>query len=319
MMAPEMEKPRITEIKVRMDCNGCVQKIKKALNGVPGISDIYIDFPKQNITIVGWADPKQIVRAIKKTRKTAIICLHTEPPPSPEQQTPEERAPQPENTNQPQNKPTQTEPSPPEPPKEQQQQQKKPPPPENPSPLPENPSPPPSEPEQGPKPETANNATPSHSGQPPSQPKDRKEEIHVIHHHPPDYGYRYDYGTNFQQQGYNSHWNPYHGGPQFREGPSHLPQPVYVAHNYNTYQPSPNITEYAYNHSPPRYSHYGVPENYTRYSVPESYTRYSVPDDCARYSAPEYYGRDYYYDGNSGNGNVTSMFSEENPNACSIV
>lgn len=31
-----MQKPQVTEIKVRMDCNGCVQKIKKALQVVSG-------------------------------------------------------------------------------------------------------------------------------------------------------------------------------------------------------------------------------------------------------------------------------------------
>ncbi|XP_010528813.1 PREDICTED: uncharacterized protein LOC104805828 isoform X2 [Tarenaya hassleriana] len=75
-MASELEKPRITEIKVRMDCNGCVQKIKKALHGINGINDIYVDFPGQKLTVVGWADPEKIVKAIRKTRKTATICSH---------------------------------------------------------------------------------------------------------------------------------------------------------------------------------------------------------------------------------------------------
>ncbi|KAE9594934.1 putative heavy metal-associated domain, HMA [Lupinus albus] len=35
-MVPDFQKPRIIEIHVRMDCNGCVQKVKKALNGING-------------------------------------------------------------------------------------------------------------------------------------------------------------------------------------------------------------------------------------------------------------------------------------------
>lgn len=31
-----MQKPQVTEIQVRIDCNGCVQKIKKALHGING-------------------------------------------------------------------------------------------------------------------------------------------------------------------------------------------------------------------------------------------------------------------------------------------
>ncbi|KAK6161068.1 hypothetical protein DH2020_004449 [Rehmannia glutinosa] len=224
MMVPEMEKPRVTEIKVRMDCNGCVQKIKKALHGITGIYDIYIDFPQQKITIIGWADPEVIIKAIKKTRKRAIICLHTEQqsdePAQPTEPTPEGgEAPPPEPTTQPP-EPTQTEAtSPAEPP------------PENPPPEPMTSS------------ESAN-ATTTQSEQP-SKPKE-PEEIHVVHHHPPDYGYRYyAYGPNFQQ-GYNGQFNAYHGGPGFREEPPQPPQPVYVTHSYNTYKPSPYVTEYAY-------------------------------------------------------------------------
>ncbi|XP_031114025.1 heavy metal-associated isoprenylated plant protein 36-like [Ipomoea triloba] len=81
-MATELEKPRITEVQVRMDCNGCVQKIKKALHGINGIYEVYIDFPDQKITIVGRADPEKIVKAIKKSRKSAVICCHTEQQPN---------------------------------------------------------------------------------------------------------------------------------------------------------------------------------------------------------------------------------------------
>ncbi|GFQ05719.1 heavy metal-associated isoprenylated plant protein 26 [Phtheirospermum japonicum] len=329
MMVPETEKPRITEIKVRMDCNGCVQKIKKALHGITGIQDIYIDFPQQKITIIGWAEPEKIVKAIKKTRKSAVICLHTEQ--QPDQPAPEGEAPPPDPTTPP---PEPTQPEPTEPQKEQ--------------PQPENPPP-----EPNPSPENANATPRPEIGiATPSQPKDQ-EEVHIIHHHPPDYGYRY---PNFQQ-GYNGQWNSYHGGLQFRAGPTQPPQPpqpVYVTHSYNTYQPSPYVTEYAYAPSPPRYSrynapdnntHYSAPDNNTRYSAPENNTRYSAPDYNTRYSAPDYntrysapdynvrysapdpnthnslpdyYNRDYY-SGNNGNGNITSMFSEENPNACRIV
>ncbi|XP_024996704.1 extensin-3-like [Cynara cardunculus var. scolymus] len=76
-MLPELEKPNVTEIQVRIDCNGCVHKIKKALHQINGIYDIYIDIPQQKLTVIGWADPEKIIKAIKKTRKTATICSHT--------------------------------------------------------------------------------------------------------------------------------------------------------------------------------------------------------------------------------------------------
>lgn len=213
------------------------------------------------------------MKAIKKTRKSAIICVHTEQSdqtaeqtePTPEGAAPEGGAPPPpppEPTNPPA-EPPQTEATPPaEAPNEQ--------------PQPENPPP-----------ESANATSQSHQ---PSKPKDL-EEVHVIHHHPPDYGYRYPYGPNVRQ-GYGGQWNAYHGDPGFRGEPSQPPQPLYVTHSYNTYKPSPYVTEYAYPRSPPRYSCYSRSDNYSQ---------------------------DYYYSGNYGNGNITSMFSEENPNACRIV
>lgn len=244
-----------------------------------GIYDLYIDFPQQKITIIGWADPANIVKAIKKTRKTAIICSHTEQPDQPVQEPesepeggkPEGGAP--------------TSPPPPEainPPTEQVA------PPEAPSP-PDNPPPPPDE---KPSPESANERETSQSAQP-SKPKE-PEEIHVIHHHPPNYGYQFGY-SHYNQEG-NSGMNTYPSGQGFRGAPA---QPVYVTHSYNTYKPSPYVTEYAYPQPPPTYSHYSRPDHYSQ----------------------------GYYSGNSsngsvngnGNGNITSMFSEENPNACSIV
>lgn len=292
-----VQKPTVTEIRVRMDCNGCVQKIKKALHGIigsqlrvlisslfsryyaqhhltkclymAGIYDLYIDFPQQKITIIGWADPEKIVKAIKKTRKTAIICSHTEQSdqpaqqtePAPEGGTSEGGAPPPESTNPPTEQP-QTEAVPSEAPKES-------------PPLPEN-----RPPEEKPSPESANERTSQST--PPSKPKEL-EEIHVINHHPPDYGYRYAH-DHYHQQGNGGQWNAYSTGPGFREPP----QPIYVTHSYNTYKPSPYVTEYAY---------------------PQS------PLGCLHHSRPD------YYSGNNGNGNgnITSLFSEENPNACSIV
>ncbi|KAM0954474.1 putative heavy metal-associated domain, HMA, heavy metal-associated domain superfamily [Dioscorea sansibarensis] len=66
-----------------MDCNGCVQKIKKAMHNIDGVYDVCIDFPQQKLTVVGRADPEKILKAIKKTRKIATICSHTEPPADP--------------------------------------------------------------------------------------------------------------------------------------------------------------------------------------------------------------------------------------------
>jgi len=75
-MSIHLERPLITEIQVRMDCNGCVQKIRRALQTLQGIYDVYIDFPQQKVTVVGWVDPDLIMKAIKKAGKRAKLCSH---------------------------------------------------------------------------------------------------------------------------------------------------------------------------------------------------------------------------------------------------
>ncbi|XP_044486032.1 leucine-rich repeat extensin-like protein 3 isoform X2 [Mangifera indica] len=288
-MIPELEKPKVTEIQLRMDCNGCVQKIKKALHGINGIYDFYIDFPQQKLTIIGWADPERIMKAIKKTRKIATICSRSEVAESSNQPPvqPQEGScggPTPEAANPPPPPPEGANPpaeaaKPPEPPKDQA-----PPPPtsENPPPPPENLPPPP---EVHPSPIATETNTSQKAG--PSGPKDIGE-VHVIHHHPPDYTYGYGYAPS-----YSGHWNRYNNGQRFQQAAPQDPQPIYVTHSYNTYKPSPYVTEYEYVRSPPR---------------------------CVNYSQVDHYNEDYHNNNSyHNNGIITSMFSNEYPNACRIM
>ncbi|KAK7329496.1 hypothetical protein VNO77_23666 [Canavalia gladiata] len=257
-MVPEFQKPRVTEIHIRMDCNGCVQKIKKALSGINGIYDHYIDFPQQKITIIGWTDPEKIVKAMKKTRKMATIC-NIEPNESPSQPA------------EPSSQPTEQEP-------EGNAQASE----TTPVPL---------GPQEEPQKETPNHEQPPPEAIPtPAENNSNQQtpiskdvgEVHVIHHNPPNYGNRFDCGHN-----YVGYWgNRYHNRAAFVQEPHQ--QPVYVTHSYNTYRPSPYVTEYEYVRSPPRHTHY---------------------------NRMEHYSGDYQ----NGNGNITSMFSDENPNACRIV
>ncbi|GKU85370.1 hypothetical protein SLEP1_g49 [Rubroshorea leprosula] len=326
-MVPELERPRVTEIQVRMDCNGCVQKIKKALHGVDGIYDLHIDVPQQKLTVVGRADPEKILKAIRKTRKIATICSHSEPTdPSaqPPEQPPEGTPPAPETANQP-------------PPAEEQQgkaapQAELPPQAEPPrdQPPPENP---PTEATPAPASGNINTSQPGHTPR-----LNNVGEVHVIHHNPPNYGYIYDYGHSYSGHGHwsrhpnvqsfppqppqpiyvrqpeppsgqsFSHEQPHpiygrqheqpnaqnspHDPPQpIYMGQNEPPQPIYVTHSYNTYRPSPYIIDHQYIHSPPPYLHY---------------------------SWMDYYNEENHSNGNN-NGNITSIFSDENPNACRIM
>ncbi|GMH08575.1 hypothetical protein Nepgr_010415 [Nepenthes gracilis] len=268
-----MQNPRVTEIQVRMDCNGCVQKIKKALNGINGIYDFYIDFPQQKLKIIGWTDPKKIIKAIKKTGRIATICSDSEatdqpvlaqddgslpPPPPPDARNPpaaEART-------------TETPPPSTEPPKDQPQ------------------LPPLAEPKDQPLPaEAAASETKCSQLAHSSGPKDLGE-VHVVHHHPPDYGNGHAYGQVYSHGG---HWSS-HPAPVFRQEQA---QPVYMTHSYRMYQTSPYITQYDYIQSP---------QPYTAYARMEQYNI----SDLQRGSS-------------NNNGNIISIFSDENPNACTIV
>lgn len=226
-----------------MDCNGCVQKIKKAIHTIDGVRDINVDIHQQKITVVGGADPELLVKAIKKTKKTATICSHaepastsTEPPTQPPGESPPAEATPP------------TEPPKDVPPAE----------------PPIDPPPPPETPEGG--------AKPSHR-----EPNDVVEEVRMMHHH---YPHNYVHG--------GGHWNNF--PPVGHETRISLAPYHHVMHSYDTHRPSPYVTEYV--------SDYGTPRD----------TRYDG------------YGDGYYQNRQGSDGNqITSIFSDENPNSCTIV
>ncbi|EHA8591542.1 heavy metal-associated isoprenylated plant protein 5 [Cocos nucifera] len=236
-----------------MDCNGCVQKIKKAMHGIDGVYDIYVDSAQQKLTVVGRADPEKIVKAIKKTGKIATICSHTEQVgPSGSEQPPSTEAASSSNppaTGDADQPPSEAPPAPPA------------------EPLQEAPSGETKAPEVNPSPE-AKDATPTES-------KD-VEEIHMVHHYPHSYIYR-------------EHWNQYPtSGSEIRHE-----APYHVAHSYSSYRPSPHATGYGHHQSAPQDIRYGGAE--------------ALHD-----------GYDHNRGGGDGN-QITSIFSDENPNACRMV
>ncbi|XP_050224201.1 heavy metal-associated isoprenylated plant protein 28-like [Mercurialis annua] len=63
----------ITEMRVHMDCAGCESKIKKALQKLHGVDDIDIDMAMQKVTVMGWAEQKKVLRAVRKTGRRAEL------------------------------------------------------------------------------------------------------------------------------------------------------------------------------------------------------------------------------------------------------
>ncbi|KAG6422961.1 hypothetical protein SASPL_113344 [Salvia splendens] len=58
-------------VKIRMDCDGCVLKVKKALSGVKGAKSVDVDLKQQKATVYGYVDAKKVLAAAKSTRKKA--------------------------------------------------------------------------------------------------------------------------------------------------------------------------------------------------------------------------------------------------------
>ncbi|RDX97848.1 Pathogenesis-related protein STH-2, partial [Mucuna pruriens] len=224
--------PRVTQIQVRVDCNGCVQKIKKSLKGIHGIHDLRVDLRRQKLTIIGWADPEQVVKAIKKTKKNATICSSIElTSPS---------------------KPTEPEPKGNAPASDAQ-----PPPAQAPPPQASPPSEPP--PQRSPPEVTPSHIPTRHSATRPRENNtgtEELEQVHATHHHLPNHVNRFSSGHNHVE-----HWHRYHNGPVFLLEPS---QSMYVTHSYNTHMPSSYVTEYEYVRSPSRHTHYNCIEQHYR-------------------------------------------------------
>ncbi|MED6123505.1 hypothetical protein PIB30_117929 [Stylosanthes scabra] len=63
----------IVEMCVHMDCPGCETKIKKALKKLPGVDEVDIDMKLQKVTVMGWAEQKKVLKAVRKTGRRAEL------------------------------------------------------------------------------------------------------------------------------------------------------------------------------------------------------------------------------------------------------
>ncbi|RZR91597.1 hypothetical protein BHM03_00019747 [Ensete ventricosum] len=64
----------MVEMWVHMDCSGCENKIRKALSKLKGVDYVEIDMAMQKVTVIGWADQKKVLDAVRKTGCTAVLC-----------------------------------------------------------------------------------------------------------------------------------------------------------------------------------------------------------------------------------------------------
>ncbi|KAL3721658.1 hypothetical protein ACJRO7_034058 [Eucalyptus globulus] len=61
------------ELKVRMDCDGCELKVRKALSSLDGVKTVEINRKQQKVTVNGYVDQNKVLKRAKSTGKKAEI------------------------------------------------------------------------------------------------------------------------------------------------------------------------------------------------------------------------------------------------------
>lgn len=61
------------ELKVRMDCEGCELKVKKALSSLSGVKSVDINRKQQKVTVTGNVEVNKVLKKAKSTGKRAEI------------------------------------------------------------------------------------------------------------------------------------------------------------------------------------------------------------------------------------------------------
>ncbi|GMN33617.1 hypothetical protein TIFTF001_004265 [Ficus carica] len=61
------------ELKVRMDCDGCELKVKKALSSLNGVKSVEINRKQQKVTVTGYVEANKVLKKAKSTGKKAEI------------------------------------------------------------------------------------------------------------------------------------------------------------------------------------------------------------------------------------------------------
>ncbi|KAL5557483.1 hypothetical protein UlMin_039719 [Ulmus minor] len=60
------------EIKVKMDCEGCERRVRKAVEGMKGVTQVEVDPKQSKLTVVGYVEPNKVLTRVRhRTGKQA--------------------------------------------------------------------------------------------------------------------------------------------------------------------------------------------------------------------------------------------------------
>ncbi|XP_062096994.1 heavy metal-associated isoprenylated plant protein 28-like [Humulus lupulus] len=60
-----------------MDCGGCENKIKKALQNLKGVEEVEVDMKLQKVRVMGWAEQEKILKTVRKAGRRADMWPYT--------------------------------------------------------------------------------------------------------------------------------------------------------------------------------------------------------------------------------------------------
>jgi len=57
------------EMKIKIDCDGCERKVKRALSSMSGVKTVDIDRKQQKVTVSGYVEENKVLKKAKSTGK----------------------------------------------------------------------------------------------------------------------------------------------------------------------------------------------------------------------------------------------------------
>ncbi|XP_056169947.1 heavy metal-associated isoprenylated plant protein 27 [Syzygium oleosum] len=60
------------EIKIKMDCEGCVRRVRKSVEGMKGVTQVEVEPKQSKLTVVGYVDPGKVLRRVR--HRTGKVC-----------------------------------------------------------------------------------------------------------------------------------------------------------------------------------------------------------------------------------------------------
>ncbi|GLU02728.1 hypothetical protein SLE2022_199680 [Rubroshorea leprosula] len=62
------------ELRVRIDCEGCEHKVKRALEGMKGVKEVEVERKANKVTVFGYVEPSKVVARVQhRTGKKAEL------------------------------------------------------------------------------------------------------------------------------------------------------------------------------------------------------------------------------------------------------